>query len=176
MSALSAAVGSPSLATGALPAIDQATEPASVRNGDQAAKNAYQTGLAFEQMLDNELTQTLSSTISGTGSSDDGLGGTTDQSDGSANPEAGAFSSMLPDALTSGLMSGGGTGVAMQIAQGIDPALNGAGAATSSLIPGTTGSGVTTPSGGTGLTTAGDSGATASSGATVPTTASEVGV
>jgi Rod binding domain-containing protein len=154
MSALSAAAGSTSLATAALPPIDQASEPANVRNGDQAAKNAYQTGLAFEQMLDNELTQTLSSTISGTGSSDDGLGGTTDQSDGSSNPEAGAFSSMLPDALTSGLMTGGGTGVAMQIAQSIDPALAGAGASTTPVIPGAAGSGVATPSGGTALTTA----------------------
>jgi hypothetical protein len=158
MSALSAAAGSPSLATAALPPIDQASEPASVRNGDQTARNAYQTGLAFEQMLDNELTQTLSSTISGTGSSDDGLGGTTDQADGSADPAASAFSSMLPNALTSGLMTGGGTGVAMQIAQSIDPALGTAGAATAPVIPGTTGSGVTTPSGGTALTTASEMG------------------
>ncbi|HEX3834910.1 MAG TPA: hypothetical protein VHW04_23205 [Solirubrobacteraceae bacterium] len=156
MSALSAAAGSTSLATAALPPIDQASEPASVRNGDQAAKNAYQTGLAFEQMLDNELTQTLSSTISGTGNSDDGLGGSTDDGSDSAStdPAASAFSSMLPDALTSGLMTGGGTGVALQIAQSIDPAIAGGGTGTTPVIPGATGSGVTTPSGGTALTTA----------------------
>jgi hypothetical protein len=158
MSALSAAAGSPSLATAALPPIDQSTEPASVRNGDQAAKNAYQTGLAFEQMLDNELTQTLSSTISGTGSNDDGLGGTSDQSGASADPAASAFSSMLPNALTSGLMTGGGTGIAMQIAQSIDPALGTGGATTTPVMPGAAGSGVTTPSGGTGLTTASEAG------------------
>lgn len=157
MSALSAAAGSPSLATAALPPIDQATEPASVRNGDPAAKNAYQTGLAFEQMLDNELTQTLSSTISGTGSNDDGLGGTTDQG-ASADPAASAFSSMLPNALTSGLMTGGGTGIAMQIARSIDPTLSGAGASTAPAAPGTPGPGAATPSGGAGLTTAAEVG------------------
>jgi Rod binding domain-containing protein len=157
MSALSAAAGSPSLATAALPPIAQASEPASVRNGDQAAKNAYQTGLAFEQMLDKELTQTLSSTISGTGGNDDGLGGATDQG-ASADPAASAFSSMLPDALTSGLMTGGGTGIAMQIAQAIDPALGNAGTTTTPMIPGATGSGVTTPTGGTALTTASELG------------------
>ena len=156
MSALSAAAGGTSPATAALTPIDQASEPASVRNGDQAAKNAYQTGLAFEQTLDNELTQTLSATISGSGSSDDGLGGSTDGA--STDPAAGAFSSMLPDALTSGLMSGGGTGIAMQIAQSIDPALSGAGTTTTPVIPGAAGSGVTTPSGGTGLTTASEVG------------------
>lgn len=123
MSAISAAYPS----AGALPVTDAATEPAAVRNGDQAAKNAYQTGLAFEQMLVSQLTQQMTATISGTGSSDDGLGGTTDSGDGSSSgssdPATGAYSSLLPSALTTGLMGAGGTGMAMQIAQGIDPAL-----------------------------------------------------
>jgi Rod binding domain-containing protein len=126
VSALSASAATTPLASAGLPTVDQATEPASVRAGGQAAKNAYETGLAFEQMLDNELTQTLSSTISGTGSSDDGLGATTDPTDpsgASADPAASAFSSMLPNALSTGLMTSGGTGVAMQIARSIDPAL-----------------------------------------------------
>lgn len=121
------------------PVIDQADEPASIRNGNQAAKNAYATGTAFEQMLVSELTQQLSATVSGSGSDDNGLGGTTGSTDataglgggddggddgGSTDPIAGAYSSMLPDALTSSIMSSGGTGIAMQVARAIDPALN----------------------------------------------------
>jgi Rod binding domain-containing protein len=157
MSALSS-IGATSLPSSGLPAIDPATEPASVRNGDQAAKNAYQTGLAFEQMLDQQLTQTMSATISGTGSSDDGLGGTSDQSSGSSDPAASAFSSMMPDALTSGLMTSGGTGIAMQIARSLDPSLDNPTAAAAPVTPGATGSGVTTSSGGVGLTTASEVG------------------
>jgi Rod binding domain-containing protein len=153
MSALSA-IGGTSLSSAGVPAIDPATEPAAIRNGNQAAQNAYQTGLGFEQMLDNQLTQSLSATISGTGSSDDGLGGTSDSSDGSQDPAASAFSSMLPDALTSGLMTSGGTGIAMQIARGLDPALNDPSAAGAPVTPGATGSGVDTPSGGVALTAA----------------------
>ncbi len=152
MSALSS-IGGLSASSSGLPVIDPSTEPAAIRNGDQAAKNAYQTGLGFEQMLDNELTQTLSATISGTGSSDDGLGGTT--GDGSQDPAAGAFSSMMPDALTSGLMTSGGTGIAMQIARGLDPAIDTpAPAGSQSSGAGAAGSNMSTPSGGAGLTTA----------------------
>ena len=114
-------------ATAALPVTDPLTEPASIRNGGQAAKNAYATGLGFEQMLVGELTQQMTATISGTGSDSDGLGGTTDDGSGlggaSSDPAASAYSSLLPQALSSGLMSSGGTGIAMQIAQSLDPAL-----------------------------------------------------
>ncbi len=123
MSALSAAAATTPLPSTGLPTVDQATEPASVRAGGTAAKNAYETGLAFEQMLDNELTQTLTATISGTGSSDDGLGASTDPTGASADPAAGAASSMLPNALSTGLMTSGGTGIAMEIARSIDPGL-----------------------------------------------------
>ena len=115
MSALSAAAGSPSLATAALPPIAQASEPASVRNGDQAAKNAYQTGLAFENVLVNELAQQLSATVPGLDGSDDGLGGTSDDSSDSGSTGGvggagglGAYSSLLPQTLTSSIMAGGG--------------------------------------------------------------------
>ena len=36
----------------------------------------------------------------------------------------GAYASLLPQALTSSIMSGGGTGLAFQIARDLDPALN----------------------------------------------------
>jgi hypothetical protein len=134
MSALSA-----SLSTAGLPPIDPALEPASIRDGNKAAKNAYQTGLAFEDVLVNELSQQLMATVPGLdgsasddglgGSSDDGLGGS-DASDGvddssGSGSSLSTYSSMLPGALTSAIMSSGGTGVAMQLAEGIDPALLG---------------------------------------------------
>lgn len=115
----------------ALPPIDPALEPANVRNGDRAAKNAYQTGLAFEDMLVSELVQQLTATVpgldgSGTGAS--GSDGSTDGSDGSSGGSQGsvlgAYAPLLGQALTSGIMADGGTGIAMQIARSIDPALD----------------------------------------------------
>jgi Rod binding domain-containing protein len=130
MSALSSAsLGSALPATSMAP-IDPALEPESVRNGNQAAKNAYQTGLAFENILVNELAQQMTATVPGLSGDDDGLGGSSgDSSSGStggltsADSGISAYSSLLPQALTSSIMSGGGTGIAMQIAQSIDPAL-----------------------------------------------------
>lgn len=109
-----------------LPAVDFAHEPESIRHGDTAAKQAYATGLGFEQMLLSQLTKQMTDTISGSGAGGDGLGG--DSSDGSSdapssNPLAGAYSSLLPGALTQGVMAGGDNALAMQIAQSIDPAL-----------------------------------------------------
>ena len=45
------------LGSSGLPAIDPAELPASIRTGTPAAKAAYAEGLAFEQVLVNELTQ-----------------------------------------------------------------------------------------------------------------------
>ena len=138
MSAISATAALPttsaSMPTGSLPLIDPANEPAAIRNGDAKAKNAYETGLAFENVLVNELAQQLSATVPGLdgssggsgdglgGSSDDGLGGTSDGSSGGAGG-LGAYSSLLPQTLTSSIMQGGGTGIAMEIAKSIDPGL-----------------------------------------------------
>jgi hypothetical protein len=126
-------ISSASMPTSTLPLIDPATEPAAVRNGDQKAKNAYQTGLSFENVLVNQLAQQLAATVPGLdgssgsddglgGSSDDGLGGTSSDSSGSSGG-LGAYSSLLPQTLATSVMSGGGTGIAMQIATSIDPAL-----------------------------------------------------
>ena len=116
-------ISSASMPTSTLPLIDPATEPAAVRNGDQKAKNAYQTGLSFENVLVNQLAQQLAATVPGLdGSDDDGLGGTSSDSSGSSGG-LGAYSSLLPQTLATSIMSGGGTGIAMQIATSIDPAL-----------------------------------------------------
>ena len=114
-------------ALGGLPPIDPSLEPASVRNGNQAAKNAYQAGLAFEQMLVDQLAQQLTATTSDSGGGDDG---SPDGGDGSAggvmgsDPASSTYAQMLPQALTNGVMSAGGLGIAAQIAASIDPAMN----------------------------------------------------
>lgn len=133
MSAISASAALPttsaSMPAGSLPLIDPANEPAAVRNGGQKAKDAYQTGLAFENVLVNELAQQLSATVPGLDGSDDGLGGTGGSSGAGRTGGVGgggglgAYSSLLPQTLSTSIMSGGGTGIAMQIAKAIDPAL-----------------------------------------------------
>ena len=137
MSAISATTALPttsaSMPTSTLPLMDPATEPAAVRNGDKKAKDAYQTGLAFENVLVNQLAQQLAATVPGLDGSDDGLGGTSDDSSGAGGGGVtggvggggglGAYSSLLPQTLATSIMSGGGTGIAMQIAKSIDPAL-----------------------------------------------------
>lgn len=134
MSALSSVSLGTSLPVTSTAPVDPATEPESVRNGNQAAKNAYQTGLAFENILVNELAQQMTATVPGLSGDDDGLGGSSSDDSGDSSSDAtggltgsdsgiSAYSSLLPQALTSSIMSGGGTGIAMQIAQSIDPAL-----------------------------------------------------
>jgi Rod binding domain-containing protein len=116
--------------SGALPLIDPANEPASVRNGDQKAKNAYETGLAFENVFVNELAQQMAATVPGldgsSSGSSDSTGGSSDSSSDSSSDGSGglgAYSSLLPQTLASSIMSSGGTGIALQIAQSIDPGL-----------------------------------------------------
>jgi hypothetical protein len=131
MNAISATT---SLPPSNLPLIDPANEPASVRTGDQKAKNAYTTGAAFENVLVNELAQQLTATVPGLDGSDDGLGGTTDSGDGSDGSDGstggvggsgglGAYASLLPQTLANGVTAAGGTGIAMEIAKSIDPAV-----------------------------------------------------
>ena len=112
-----------------LPPIDAANEPADIRNGNTAAKNAYQEALGFEDILVQQLTQELASTV--TSPSDDGSGGDgsdTSSSDSSggilgSDPSTSAFASLIPTALTQSIMSSGGLGIAQQLAQAIDPAI-----------------------------------------------------
>ena len=115
----------PGISGGALPPIDQANEPAVIRNGDASAKKAYQVGLSFEQVFVDQLTQELASTVSDSSStSSDGSsdsGATSGLMGGDA--ASSAYANMLPQTLTSSIMSGGGTGIALQIARSLDPAL-----------------------------------------------------
>jgi hypothetical protein len=110
------------LSTAGLPPINPANEPAAIRNGDADAKKAYQVGLSFEQVLVDQLTQELASSATDTSGdgSDDGSGASGLMGGDAASS---AYATMLPQTLTSSIMCGGGTGIALQIAKSIDPAL-----------------------------------------------------
>jgi hypothetical protein len=112
--------------------------PANIRNGDSKAKQAYSEGLAFENVLVNELSQQLANTmyggsgVDGNSSSGDGTD-STDSTDGASSggmlSGASAYASMIPQTLTSSIMDGGGLGIAEQFAQQLDPSLLTQGAA-----------------------------------------------
>jgi Rod binding domain-containing protein len=124
---LDSSLSASGLGSSTVPPIGPVNEPASIRNGTPAAKQAYQVGLSFEQMLVSQLTQELASTATDTGddSSDSGDGSSDSGASGlmGSDPASSAYASMLPQTMTSSIMSGGGTGIAMQIAQSLDPTL-----------------------------------------------------
>ena len=98
-----------------------ATAPSS--GAVESAKQAKQVGLAFEQMLVNQLAQQMASTASAPGSSPDGSSSPSTSGLMGSDPASSAYAQMIPSVLTSSLMSAGGTGIAQQVAQAIDPAL-----------------------------------------------------
>lgn len=120
----------PALTSSSVPPVNAANEPADIRNGDARAKQAYQEALGFEDMLMQQLTTELASTVTSSGS-----GGTSSadgsSSDGSSSgssggmlgsdPSTSAFASLIPTALTHSLMSAGGVGIADNLARAIDP-------------------------------------------------------
>ncbi|HEX3618217.1 MAG TPA: hypothetical protein VHU61_16855 [Solirubrobacteraceae bacterium] len=148
-----------------IPNLDVATIPANIRNGDSKAKQAYSEGLAFEDMLVNELTQQLANTMYGGQGADGTDGSSTDASSDSSDGASGssmlggasAYASMIPQALTSSIMDGGGLGMAESFAQELDPALlsqasGTTGSATAaSGDASTTSSNTTDPASGTGV-------------------------
>jgi hypothetical protein len=89
---------------GGLPPIDQAQLPADIRTAAPARRDAYEAGLGFERLLVQQLSQSL------TDSARDALGGDS------------PYASLLPDALTDGVMGGGGLGLARQLANATSPA------------------------------------------------------
>jgi hypothetical protein len=114
-------------ATG-LPAVNQALEPTWVRRGSASTQKAYETALAFEETLVEQLSQSLTATsgLEGEGAQEGEAG----QEGGALAPSAGGgeISSLLPQALTGGVMQAGGLGLAAQLtrelqgSQGIDAA------------------------------------------------------
>jgi hypothetical protein len=102
--------------TGTLPAINPATEPAAVRNGSPAVKQAYQSALSFESVLVGQLSQQLVSSAGLSGSSSSATASSSTGSSSTGGDAAtSAFGSMLPGALTSAIMGDGGLGLAAQL-------------------------------------------------------------
>jgi hypothetical protein len=119
-----------------IPNLNTASIPASVRDGNAEAKQAYTEGLAFEQVLVSELTTQMSNMMQSSSS---------DSSDGSSSSGgllggsgASAYSSLFPQALTGSIMSGGGLGMAQEIAAAIDPSINDPGSSATAGSPSTT--------------------------------------
>ena len=134
---LSSALGGLDPLAGASSPLATAQEPENIRNGGAKAQQAYETGLAFEQVLVNELAQQMTSTIDGSddGSDDGSSDGSSDGSGGllGSGPAASEISQLLPTTLTSSIMDGGGLGnLADSIAASIDPAINDPSGATGS--------------------------------------------
>src|SRR6185312_17509998 len=103
-----------------LPPIDQSQLPADVRNAAPARKQAYEAGLGFEQMLVQQLSQSLVDSANDPSSDDPGSDGTDTTTGGLGGGSP--YASLLPDALTSGVMDAGGLGLARQLMDAIQPA------------------------------------------------------
>jgi hypothetical protein len=97
---------------GGPPAVNQALEPEWVRHGSAATQKAYESALSFEQTLVEQLSQTLVSS-SGLGGEASGEGEGGSEEGGSAGNAQ--LSSMLPQALSTGIMDAGGLGLAAQM-------------------------------------------------------------
>jgi hypothetical protein len=104
-----------------LPVVNQALEPDWVRRGSKATQQDYATALAFEKVLVEQLTKSLAAT-SGLGgeSSEEGEPGAEGGASAGAQAGSGELSSLLPQALSAGVMSAGGLGLAAQLTHGIE--------------------------------------------------------
>ena len=87
-----------------LPPVDRTQLPADIRQASPARQDAYTGALAFERLLVQQLTESLAA------SARDALGGDS------------PYASLLPEAMADGVMSGGGLGLARQLADAITPA------------------------------------------------------
>jgi Rod binding domain-containing protein len=106
--------------SGGSPVVNQTLEPAWVRHGSASTQKAYQTALDFEQMLVEQLSQSMTAT-SGLGGETSGEGETPGE-ESSAGIGNSPLSSMLPQALTSGVMNAGGLGLAAQMTRELEGA------------------------------------------------------
>lgn len=103
------------------PVVNQALEPAWVRNGSASTQRAYQAALSFEQTLVEQLAHSLDAT-SGLGGESSAEGEAGGEGGGSSMAGSGELSSMLPQALASGVMNAGGLGLAAQLTKGLQSA------------------------------------------------------
>jgi hypothetical protein len=109
-----------SAAAAGLPPVNQALEPEWVRHGSAATQKAYESALAFEQTLVEQLSKSLATTSGLSGESAEGESGS--EAGGSASSNAGdsQLSSMLPQSLTASVMDVGGLGMAAQMTRQLE--------------------------------------------------------
>jgi len=154
--------------------VDEAHAPAAVREGSKTVKQAYASAQGFEEMLLQQLSQEMlqSSGLGGEGSSEGeaGSGG----EGGSAESGGGALASLLPQALTEGVMREGGLGLATQLMHSLDPAA-GIGATGASATGAGASSAGTTGASATGGTTAGETAAARATNSGEPASAQSAG-
>jgi Rod binding domain-containing protein len=100
-----------------VPPVNSALEPAWVRNGSAETQRAYQVALAFEQMLVQEMTSSLSQE-GAFGGGEGEAGGEGEGQDSKLG--GGMLSSLLPQALSQGIASAGGLGLAPQLTRELE--------------------------------------------------------
>jgi Rod binding domain-containing protein len=105
-----------------VPVVNQALEPTWVRNGSASTQKAYQAALSFEQTLVEQLAHSLTATSGLGGESQEGEAGAEEGGSGSSMAGASQLSSMLPQALASGVMNAGGLGLAAELTKGLQSA------------------------------------------------------
>lgn len=109
-----------------LPAVDSAREPKWVRDGSASTQKAYESALAFEQTLVEQLSQSLvaSSGLGGEAAGEPaGEGGEPEASGGGAQASApgnSELAALLPQGLTNSVMSAGGLGLAAQMTHALE--------------------------------------------------------
>jgi Rod binding domain-containing protein len=112
--------GQASSAGAGLPAVNQALEPAWVRHGPASTQKAYDAALSFEQTLVEQLARSLTATSDLAGeSSQEGESASEEGGSSPASATSSELSSLLPQALSSGVMNAGGLGLAAQLTQGL---------------------------------------------------------
>ena len=144
--------------TSGLPVTNQALEPAWVRKGSAAVQKEYAIGQEFEQMLVQQLAKSMTETtgLSGEGSGEEGEEG------GQAGN--GVLSSMLPQALASGVANDGGLGLAAELTRQLQGVSGASGEGSLNSAQGTDAAGMGTA--GTGTTGTGPAAGVEGSGTT----------
>jgi Rod binding domain-containing protein len=109
-----------------LPAGAAASAPEWVRKGSPELQHDYALGLEFEQMLAQQLSQSMTASA-GLGEE----GGEEEGSSGFGGAGSSMMSSMLPGAFASGVTAGGGLGLAAELARDMQSRVGTAAAPTS---------------------------------------------
>jgi Rod binding domain-containing protein len=104
-----------------LPAVNQALEPEWVRRGSAATQKAYDSALAFEQTLVEQLSKSMADASGLAGeSSTEGESGAEEGGASAGGAGDSQLSSMLPQALSASVMNAGGLGMAAQMTRELE--------------------------------------------------------